>query len=79
MLNLSAMQKDFLESELNITCEQIEKMNIDEWQEVRFKCYDIVLDEMLDENDNYNPSGDGSERCSIASSIMDTMYKDLRD
>lgn len=32
---------------------------------------------MLDENDEYNEEGDGNERCSLASGIMDIKYKNL--
>lgn len=78
MTNLSRTQKDFLNSEFGLTDEQIEGVSKDGWHDIREKCYDIILDEMLDEEDNYNEAGDGSERCSLASTIRDISYKKLR-
>lgn len=78
MTNLSRTQKDFLNHEFGLSDKQIEKIGKDEWHEIREKCYDIILDEMLDDEDNYNEEGDGSERCSLASSIRDISFKKLK-
>lgn len=78
MINLSGNQTAFLEKEFNLSIQRIESMSKEEWKSVRMACYDIVLDEMLDDNDEYNEAGDGSERCSLASSIMDIKYKELK-
>lgn len=78
MTNLSRVQKDFLNNEFGLSYEQIEEIGKDEWHDIREKCYDIILDEMLDDEDNYNEAGDGSERCSLASSIRDIPFKKLR-
>ena len=78
MTNLSRTQKDFLNHEFGLSDEQIEEISKDEWHDIREKCYDIILDEMLDDEDNYNEAGDGSERCSLASSIRDISFKKLR-
>lgn len=78
MIKLSELEIEFLEKELQITVEDLETMYIADWQQVREACYDIVLDEMLDENDEYREEGDGSERCSIASNLMETKFKELK-
>lgn len=75
MINLSPEQKGFISKEFKINLGA--DISKEEWKSIREKCYDIVLDEMLDENDEYNEDGDGNERCSLASSIMDIKYKDL--
>ena len=78
MVSLSRRQSKFLETELGISVEQIKDMNKKRWVAIREKCYDIVLDELLDKNDNYNEEKEISERCLIAESIMDIMFKDLK-
>lgn len=47
MTNLSRVQKDFLNNEFGLSYEQIEEIGKDEWHDIREKCYDIILDEML--------------------------------
>lgn len=77
MVNLTDLQAEFLKKEFGLSVGQIESMDTSAWKKVRENCYDIVLDEMLDENDEYRPEGDGSERCSIASAIMDLTFSRL--
>ena len=75
MINLSPEQKDFISKEFEINLDA--DISKEVWKSINEKCYDIVLDEMLDENDEYNEKSDGNERCSLASSLMDIKYKDL--
>ena len=72
MINLSEDQTEFLEKEFGITIQQ------KEWVAVKEKCFDTVLDELLDEDGHYNQANEDSERCSLAESILDVKFRDLR-
>lgn len=78
MINLSEHQSKFLDTEFGITIEQIDSMDKKAWIVVKEKCFDVVLDELLDENDEYNGDNEVSERCLLAESIMDIKFKDLK-
>ncbi len=78
MINLSEDQTEFLEKEFGITIQQIEIMGKKEWVAVKEKCFDTVLDELLDEDGHYNQANEDSERCSLAESILDVKFRDLR-
>ncbi len=77
MIYLTDEQFEFLKKEFRITADDIEVMDKEQWRTIRKNCYNIVIDEMLDENGEYNPAGDNSERCWRASEIMDISFKKL--
>ncbi len=74
-LNLTQKLKSFIKDEFDIGENAIERMSKDEWHEIRERCYDISLDELLDENDN--AKDDITDRCLIAESIMDIRFSQL--
>lgn len=45
-MNISKEQLDFLEKEFNLKESDIAKMDIDQWQEIRMKCFDIEVEEI---------------------------------
>jgi len=71
---LTNIQKKFLLDEFNITETDLRKMTVDEWREVRVKCFICESDETeLDEMG----AADISEKGIIAAAIADTKFKDI--
>ena len=77
MINLTDEQKEFLKKELNVTDEQISEMNRQQWNEVRESCFEISIDELLDDSVDYEQEVEVSQRCTMAESIMDMEYSEL--
>ena len=80
-MNLSKKQLEFLEKELELTKESIEKMSEDEWEDVREKCFEIETDELLDMDCGGKDidKDKRTERCQLAISIVDLKYSDLKN
>ena len=74
---LSKEQIKFLNDEFDVSESNIEKMSKEEWVKIKKKSYDIMRDEMLDENDD--AIEDISERGIIAESITDIEYSMLKE
>lgn len=80
-LNLTNIQLDFLKKELGITWEDIEKMSASEWTSVREKCFDIEAEELYDldvEEEREGAILEESERCQLATSIVNIKYSQLK-
>jgi hypothetical protein len=73
---LDEEQLDFLEKELGITKDFIEKASKEQWKDVREKCFYIEADELLALEDS--DSDEETERCILATSIADIKYSMLR-
>lgn len=76
MLNLSDSQLEFLKKELNISAEEIEKMTVEQWRDVRFECFLIESDEAMDIPEDTCIL---NERGETAASIADTKFKELNN
>lgn len=72
---LNEKQLDFLKTEFNIDKEAIGKMTIEEWREIRIKCFELEGGEALDAAGE--DSTELSERGEIAASIVDTKYRQI--
>ncbi len=80
-LNLTDSQLDFLKKELGIVREDIEKMSASDWTGVREKCFDIEAEELYDlevEEEKQGTELEESERCRLATSIVDIKYSQLK-
>lgn len=80
-LNLTNSQLDFLKKELGIVREDIEKMSASDWTNVREKCFDIEAEELYDldvEEEKQGMELEESERCRLATSIVDIKYSQLK-
>ena len=77
MLTLNDEQLKFLNDEFNVREDEIENMTKDEWKTIRLRSYDIMLDEMLDDEDN--AVKEVPERGLIAESIVNTKYSKLKN
>lgn len=75
-MNLSGKQLEFLDKELNISKDDIEKMSAEEWKTVREKCFYIEADELMDMEDEENQ--EETERCRLATSIANIKFSDLK-
>lgn len=71
---LNNKQKQFLLAEFGIDDVQLQKTTLEEWKEVRFKCFFIESEE-TDLNDD--GSCDISDKGIIASQIADITFKEL--
>ena len=71
---LNNKQKQFLLEEFGIDDAQLQKITLDEWTELRFKCF-YVESEETDLNDD--GSCDISEKGIIASQVADVKFKEL--
>lgn len=80
-LNLTDSQLDFLKKELGIDREDIEKMSALDWTGVREKCFGIEAEELYDleiEEEKQGKTLEESERCRLATSIVDVKYSQLK-
>lgn len=61
---LNENQLDFLKTEFSLDKKAIDEMTIEQWREIRMKCFDIEGDEAIDaaENDSVELSERG-EHC----------------
>lgn len=75
MLNLKDEQIEFIENELGISEKELENINKDDWRKIREKCFNLSVDELLDE-DGY-AIDDVTEKCIMAESIADMKYSEL--
>lgn len=75
-MKLSEKQLEFLDKELNVSKEDIEKMSAEEWKAVREKCFYIEADELMDIEDEENQ--EESERCQLATSIANLKFSELK-
>lgn len=74
-VDLDSEQINFLNEKFGIKSEDIKKMNLEEWDNVRLKCFEIETDEMC----GYKEKGGEYDDCDtedflIASSIIDLPY-----
>lgn len=76
-MKLNEKQLEFLDKELNISKEDIEKMSAEEWKDVREKCFYIEADELMDLEDTEDQ--EESERCQLATSIANLKFSELKD
>ena len=73
-MNLSKEQLDFLKKELNLDRSNVERMNVDQWHEVRMKCFDIETEEagmVVDDR------GVISERGEMAAYFVDYIFNEI--
>lgn len=75
MLNLTDKQIEFLEKEIGTKKADLENVDKEEWRAIREKCFDISVDELLDEVGNAVETV--SSRCVMAESIADIKYSQL--
>lgn len=75
-MNLNEKQLKFLKEELGFAKEEIEKMSVEEWKQVREQCFYIEADELMDLEDDETQE---SERCNIATSIANMKYSQLHN
>lgn len=71
---LNEKQLNFLENELQLKKDDINKMSAEEWAAVREKCFYIEADELLELSED---EAEETERCMIATSIADIKYSQL--
>lgn len=69
-LVISEEQMDFLNKEFGLTLEALNRMNDDDFEELYNKCAGIEIEEVMK-----NPDGPDSERCRIASDIVDLLSR----
>lgn len=75
MLNLKDEQVQFIQKELGIGMEELERVSKSRWKQIREECFDISVEELLSE---VGRSGDYvTNRCSMAESIADMKYSEL--
>lgn len=75
MLNLKDEQVEFIQKELGISKEELEIISKDGWKRIREECFNISVDELLD--DDGNAVDDVTSRCIMAESIADMKYIEL--
>lgn len=75
MLNLKDDQVEFIQKELGISKEELEIISKDGWKQIREECFNISVDELLD--DDGNAVDDVTSRCTMAESIADMKYSEL--
>ncbi len=73
-MGFSDEQKEFLANELGINESDYSHMSCAEWEDVRMKCFDIEVDEVMDAEENQAPV---SERGNIAVSLIDYIYDEV--
>lgn len=70
-MNILEEQLEFLKKEFDLTVSDIEKMDREQWMEIRERCFDIETEEAgLADNGN----GPLSERGRIAVNLADLKY-----
>lgn len=75
-MNISKEQLDFLKKEFDIQTSDIEKMDIEQWQDVRMRCFDIETEEAgLAGMDSETLS----DRGEIATSLADLKFGELME
>ena len=72
-VSLSVEQLEFLKDRLSISKDNINKMNAEEWRDIREKCFYIETDEMLKCKEGYDACDTYEFR--MASSIVDAKYQ----
>ena len=74
MLNLSKEQIDFLNFEFGVEPNDLKNMTVEKWDTIRLKAFEIEAKLIPDKN-----SGQPSERCKLATSIIDAVvdFKNL--
>lgn len=72
---LNEKQLSFLKNEFDVGKSDIEKMTVEQWKEIRLRCFEFEGDEALDAAES--DSAELSERGEIAASIVNTKYKQL--
>ena len=75
MLNLKENQVKFIQNELGISKEKLECISKEEWRKIREDCFEISIDELLDEHGHAVEYV--TERCMMAESIADVKYSEL--
>ena len=78
MINLSKEQLDLLEKELGVTEEQIASMTKEQWFDVREKCFNLSIDELVDEDGEAVEEPNNPDRLELLESIADTKFKQLK-
>lgn len=74
-MNISSKQLAFLKKEFGLEASDIEKFDVEQWQKIREKCFDIETEEAFLAN-----GGDGplSERGNIAVNLADLKFDKLK-
>ena len=72
---LNEKKLSFLKNEFDVGKSDIEKMTVEQWKEIRLRCFEFEGDEALDSAES--DSAELSERGEIAASIVNTKYKQL--
>lgn len=75
MLNLKENQIEFIRNEFGISRRELEHISKDGWKQIREECFNISIEELLDEQGN--AIDDVTKRCVIAESIADMKYSEL--
>lgn len=75
-MELDEKQLEFLKIEFDLTKEDIDKMTVDGWKEVREKCFYIEADELMDLGDDEDV--EESEHCRLATSIANIRFSRLK-
>lgn len=75
MVNLNNDQLKFLKKEFGISKDELKSISKDDWHKLREKCFDISVDELLDD-DGYAVDF-VTKRCELAESIADMKYSQM--
>lgn len=77
-MSISQEQLDFLKKEFGLDLSDLQRMDINQWHEVRLKCFDIETEEAGLAMDSETLSDRGEIATSIVDDIFNKIMPDLK-